>query len=124
MRVSRPFTGWLLGEDDRRALLERLPPRYAKVVGHHVTLTFGDANLPAPPPARGEVVGIADDGTGVEALVVAIDGEVGRPDGAIFHVTWSLADGREPRESNDVIARHGWRPLEPASIALTPWPLA
>ncbi len=123
MRVSRPFTGWLLDEDDRQALLKRLPPRYATVIGHHVTLTFGDPTLPAPPPARGEVVGIADDGAGVQTLVVAIDGQTRRPDGAIFHITWSLAEGREPRESNDVIARQGWEPLAAIAIRLTPWPV-
>jgi hypothetical protein len=43
-------------------------------------------------------VGEADDGAGVQALVVRIGGTTERPDGAIYHITWSLAEGREARE--------------------------
>ena len=44
-----------------------------------------------------------------------IDGTCDRPDGSIYHITWSIdrARGRKPVESNDVIARLGWRPVEP-----------
>ena len=62
--------------------------------------------MPAHDHAR--VVGRADDGQGVEALVVALGGETRRWDGSRYHITWSLADGRKPVESNAVIAQHGW----------------
>jgi hypothetical protein len=53
-------------------------------------------------------VGVADDGAGVQALVVEIGGTARRPDGSTYHITWSLRPGRRPVESNDVIREHGW----------------
>lgn len=119
---TRFFTGWLLDPDQRPALLARFPPAYPTVVAHHVTLKFGDRNATAPGEVAAEIVGSADDGGGVQAMVVAIDGSVARPDGGTFHITWSLAEGREARESNDVIA-HGWTALPaPIAVRLAPKP--
>ncbi len=119
---SRSFyTGWLLDERDRTALLARFPPRYPEVVAHHVTLKFGDAEARPPRATKGHVVGQADDGDGVEALIVAIDGTTDRPDGSTFHITWSLGPGREARESNAVISQHGWRRFaDPVPVRLKP----
>jgi hypothetical protein len=107
------YTGWLVDPAEREALLTRFPPRYETVVAHHVTLKFGDRAAQAPGEVAARIVGAADDGSGVQALVVAIDGSTARPDGGTFHITWSLADDREARESNDVIAARGWTPLGP-----------
>src|SRR5919107_332704 len=57
---------------------------------------------------KGVVVGVADDGAGVQALVVEIGGTTRRPDGSTYHVTWSLGPGRRAVESNDVIRACGW----------------
>jgi hypothetical protein len=105
------YTGWLVDPGAREALLERVAPRYPRVVAHHVTLKFGDRAASPPQDTTGEIVGEADDGAGVQALVVRIAGATERPDGGVFHITWSLAQGREARESNDVIRARGWRPL-------------
>lgn len=116
-------TGWLLDADDRDRLFARFPPRWPDAIAHHVTLAFAtDAPLPAT-PAEAAVVGHVDDGAGVEALVVAIDGDTMRPDGSRYHITWSIdrARGRTPRESNDVLAAHGWTPIAPPiAIRLIP----
>jgi hypothetical protein len=121
---KRWVTGWLLDETDREQLLARFPPRFADVVAHHVTLTTGThQGTPLPSETSGEVVGEIDDGAGIQALVVRIGGTTRRGDGRTYHITWSLdrARGRRPVESNDVIARLGWRPLpEPLPIRLTP----
>ena len=115
------YTGWLVDPAEREALLARFPPRYPRVVAHHVTLKFGDETAQPPGETVGQIVGEADDGLGVQALVVAIDGASARPDGGLFHVTWSLADGREARDSNDVIAALGWTTLDaPIPIGLIP----
>jgi hypothetical protein len=111
------FMGWLVDAQDQTELLARIPARYELVVAHHVTLKFGDRTVPVPTDTAGEIVGEADDGTGVQALVVRIGGATTRPDGGTYHVTWSLAAGRAARESNEVIARCGWRAL-PASISV------
>ena len=113
--------GWLVDEPQRPALLERFPPVYAKTIAHHVTLRSGVAeDEPLPPDVTAVIIGEADDGEGVQALVVEIDGTTDRPDGSTYHITWSLADGREAKESNDVIRDHGWTPREHVPVKLTP----
>ena len=113
-------TGWKLDPSRRAMLLQRHPPAYPRVVAHHVTFKSGDeardAEIPDP-VTRAEIVGRADDGEGVEAYVVAIDGDTGRPDGGTWHITWSLGQGREARESNDVLAK-GWKTIDPEPVAL------
>ena len=121
--MAKPGTviGWILDEDDRAALLERYPPAYANPVAGHVTLRSDAADHPLPNPVAGAILGHADDGAGVETMVVAIDGVTGRPDGSTYHITWSLADGRRARESNDVLRTLGWTPFaDPIPIRLTP----
>ena len=108
------FVGWSLDRGQREALLAQFPPRYRKVVADHVTLKFGDAAGPLPTETSGEIVGEADDGQSVQAMVVRIGGTTDRPDGSTYHITWSLEPGRVAKESNDVIARHGWRALAAA----------
>ncbi|THD77348.1 MAG: hypothetical protein E7812_15540 [Phenylobacterium sp.] len=105
------FVGWALDRDERAALLTRFPPRYREVVADHVTLKFGDREARLPTETSGEIVGEADDGRGVQALVVRIGGTTDRPDGSTYHITWSLEPGRAAKESNDVIARLGWTAL-------------
>ena len=116
-----PIIGWTIDRADRERLLRRFVPRYPRVVADHVT--FGRANEAPDMPAcdRARVVGRADDGEGVEALVVALGGETGRWDGSTYHMTWSLAEGRKPVESNAVIARHGWQAIaDGPEVRLTP----
>jgi hypothetical protein len=40
----------------------------------------------------------------VQALVVEVDGTTVRPDGRVYHLTYSLAPGAEAVESNDLLA--------------------
>jgi hypothetical protein len=113
--------GWLLAEDDREKLLQQFPPKFEKTVAHHVTLKSEAERDPLPNDVKAEVVGRTDDESGVEAMVVAIDGTTGRPDGSTYHITWSLADGRRARESNDVIRERGWQKLDqPIPVKLQP----
>lgn len=120
--TGRPgFVGWALDGAEREALLQRFPPRYPNVVADHVTLKFGDRAAALPTAVAGEIVGEADDGLGVQALVVRIGGTTERPDGSTYHITLSLAPGRQAKESNEVIARLGWRDLaEPVPVSLQP----
>ena len=121
--MARPGTviGWTLDESERQLLLDRWPPRYAKPVAHHVTLATEAADQPLPAPGNAAIIGRADDDAGVEAMVVAIDGDPARPDGSTFHITWSLGEGRRARESNDVLRVRGWQAFDqPTPITLTP----
>ena len=113
--------GWLLAEDDRERLLQEFPPRFEKTVAHHVTLKTEAEQDPLPPEVKAQIVGKTDDGEGVEAMVVAIDGTTDRPDGSTYHITWSLGEGRRARESNDVLRERGWGELDhPIPIKLEP----
>ena len=111
--MAAGFIGWELDRAQRDELLQRFPPRYAEAVADHVTLKFGDAKARLPTETGGEIVGEADDGAGVQAMVVRIGGTTDRPDGSTYHITWSLRPGRQAKESNDVIAKGGWTPIEP-----------
>ena len=121
--MAKPGTviGWTLDPQERDNLLERFPPRFEKAVAHHVTLATDAQDRPLPPPARAAIVGRADDDRGAEAMVVTIDGDSARPDGSIFHITWSLGSDRRARESNDVLKDRGWQQFDqPVAITLTP----
>ncbi len=119
--MGRGYVGWALPEDERGRLLARFPASHPRVVAHHVTLAFGvGPEHPLPRETVGTVVGVADDGAGVQALVLAIGGTTRRPDGSTYHVTWSLAPGRLPVESNAVIRDLGWILAEPVPVRLEP----
>lgn len=114
--------GWKLDRGQRQALIARFPPRYPFTVADHVTLSANVAPGAALPPAcEARIVGHVDDGRGLEAMVVAIDGGTDRLDGSTYHITWSLGPGRRAKQSDKVIAGIGWRRLpEPVSITLLP----
>jgi hypothetical protein len=112
-------TGWKLDRTEREQLLQDLPPRYAQVVADHVTLEVGGKDVPGE--VKAAIVGRTDDDSGVEAMVVTIDGSVDRPDGSTYHITWSLEPGRRARESNDVLKERGWKELDhPIAVTLAP----
>lgn len=119
------YIGWKLPEGDKVALMERFTPVYPDVVAHHVTLDVGKhtKDMALPEAQTGRVVGVADDGKGIQALVVEIDGSTDRPGdlGGTFHITWSMdaEGGYSAKMSNDVIAE-GWTPVDPVTITLVP----
>jgi len=113
--------GWKLDREQRKELLQQFPPRFAEPVADHVTLcrASGDAALPAECDA--EIVGRADDGRGVEAMVVRLGGTTYRPDGSTYHITWSLAPDREAVESNQVLRDCRWEMFDlPMPVRLRP----
>lgn len=113
--------GWKLDREQRDALLKRFPPRYGQAVADHVTLEVDAEGKPLPPEVKAAIVGRADDGAGVEAMAVAIDGTTDRPDGSTFHITWSLGPGRRAKESNDVLKARGWDQLDhPVPVTIRP----
>lgn len=121
MSGEKPFVGWLLDSRDRTELLVAIPPRYKAIVAHHVTLVYDPDRQDLPRETTGEIVGVADDGRGVQAVVVRIGGRVARPDGSIFHITWSLGPERRAWESNAVLSAQGWTPLSaPIAVRLEP----
>jgi hypothetical protein len=120
--MAEPGTviGWKLDRGQRDALLARFEPRYDRPVADHVTLRTNARHDPLPGEVAARLVGHADDGDSLEAMVVEIDGTTDRPDGSTYHITWSLGPGRRARESNDVIRDRGWRALDPIDLTLAP----
>lgn len=117
------FTGWRLSEAERTRLLALFPPRYPDVVAHHVTERFGVPETALPPAAASLLVThVADDGKGVQALVVAVNGQSKRADGRTYHVTWSLdrSSGAKPMHSNRVIEAGQFEPVEPVLFRAEP----
>ncbi len=112
-------TGWKLDRGERETLLHDHPPRYAEADADHVTLEVGGEALPGD--VRAAIVGRADAGAGVEAMVMTIDGTTDRPGGSTYHITWSLRPGRRAIESNDVIRERGWDKFDdPIPVTLIP----
>jgi hypothetical protein len=121
MGKSGLVSGWKLPAGERARLLDQFPPLYTEVVADHVTLQAGvNKDSPPPPRVHAEVVGRADDGRGLECLVVALNESTDRPDGSTFHITWSLGPGRKAIESNEVLRDLGWWAIGPIRIDLTP----
>jgi hypothetical protein len=109
------YVGWELPEHERTKLLEIVKPSYPDVIAHHVTFKFGvKQGYPLPTQTHGEVVGVADDGNRVQALVVTVGGDVYNADNRIMHITWSLdkAKGAKAYMSNQVIGDGNFTRLE------------
>ncbi len=100
------YTAYVLTDSARTTILEKYPPKYPKVVAHHVTVQFGvPADTQAPSPATVKVIGYVDSGDGLEALVVSVNGKQDRPDGKRYHITLSLDPAKySPVDSNGLVS--------------------
>ena len=100
------YSCYKLSDASRRSLLAHFPPRYPLVKADHVTVRFGvNRDYSLPPAADIEVIGYADDGRGIEALVVSVNGETQRPDGSVYHVTLSYDPEKKAPASFDASRR-------------------
>lgn len=100
------YSGWQLSEAERAKALGLIPATYPDVIAHHITSELGSYDdLEQPPEVSAEIIGFVDDGEGVQALVVRVNGTTERPIGGKYHITWSLdrSKGFKPVDSNRVI---------------------
>ncbi len=124
LKERHGYIAFELDERSRNILLKTFPPKYPEAIGHHITHQFGvpeGTKLPSEPEDV-KVIGIADDTIGLEALVVAINGSLSRPDGGLYHITWSLdrEQGRKPVHSNNLIKERGYEKVPPIRITAIP----
>jgi hypothetical protein len=118
------YSGWALTNRCRvLAALTRLgvPPAFPdRIDCEHITRAYPDTTAPAP--ARARIVGVAT-GARVQALVAEVCGTTARPDGRVYHITYSLAEGAAPVESNDLLAdpRADVHRIGPIPITTTPF---
>ena len=116
------ISAYILDSMARKVLASKFPPKFAKFIGHHVTHQFGASDKdPLPPGSQFQVVGYATAEDGLEALVIAIDGNVKRPDGSTYHITWSIDPSQyKPKDSNAVIKENGYTEVDPIEIKMEP----
>lgn len=118
------YTAYVLDKASRKKLKKAFPPKYSEFIGHHVTLKFGvPKDTPVPrKPDKIEVVGYADTGDGLEALVVEVNGNRKRADGRVYHITWSLdrSAGYKPKDSNNLVSNKYTMIRPPIEINTTP----
>lgn len=115
------YTCWVLSENSKTALSNLFVQIHPDFIGHHITYMFGPDSV-LPEPAKINVVGqcITDK---IQCFVVEVDGTIVRPDGKIYHITWSLdkSKGAKPVHSNDAIIEAGFEHLmAPIEIKATP----
>jgi len=125
-RLDEMYIAFELDETSRRRLAQQFPPKYPELIGHHITYKRNvkrnsTENLPETPKTV-NVIGYADDGEGIEALVVSINGSKDRLDGGTYHITWSLDrdKGRKPVDSNNLVATQGFKNVSPIQIVVKP----
>lgn len=106
MLMSKPlYTCFLISECSRNTLISLFPPKYQRVIGHHVTFKFGNVSEDdVPPESDIRVVGYVDSGDGIEALLVTVNGRKERHSGGLYHITWSIEGDYRPVDSNHLIA--------------------
>ena len=116
------YTAYVLSDESRDLLMKKYPPKYQRVIAHHITVKFGVPEGTEPPAdADIKVVGYADSGDGIEALVVVIDGNSQRGNGQYFHITWSLdPDKYKPVDSNKLIGYNNYTLTLPTAINAEP----
>ena len=112
-----------ISAESRSRLAQVFPPKFPEFIGHHITYGMrkkGDDTLPQAETFQ--VIGYGLDEKGLEALVVEVDGSIHRPDGKIFHITWSLDRdaGFKPVNSNDLLSQGKWKKItSPINITAT-----
>ena len=63
----------------RNMLIAMFSPQYPKIYADHITLKMSGINSTPPvKPEKVEVIGRADDGNGLEALIVKVNDELKR----------------------------------------------
>lgn len=102
------YSCWKLTENSRIKLSKLFEQKNPDFIGHHITYMFGPKSE-LPPDAEIYVVGECSI-PGIQALVVDVNGTIVRPDGSIYHITWSLdkSKGFKPVDSNKAIMEHGF----------------
>lgn len=124
--ILEEYSAFVLDNTSRNKLEKLFPPKFPEFIGHHITHQFGvkkDSEAPESPKSV-EVIGYSSE-DGLEALIVSINGSHIRPDGKVYHITWSLdrSKGKKPVHSNELI-KNGWEKVGPISIKVLPKILA
>lgn len=106
--TSGHYLAFELSERSRERVLAMFPPKFSKVLCHHVTIEFNltEQNFQERLELTGDdpkiiTYGYAA-GDGIECLAVTMDGHLARPDDSFFHLTLSVEPPHQPVESNEL----------------------
>ena len=115
MKKIALYSGYLISEDSKKELISIFPPKYDRVIAHHITTEFGSESVEPPATDDVYVVGYADSGDGIECVVVQVNGTtVRQKDNSTYHITMSLdsKSNRKPFDSNTIIKNNGYITLD------------
>lgn len=92
------YLAYRIRDNERAQKLSEWPPQFTRLPDHHITHVFGTGDNPPPMPAPVtiEALGRVTDGHGIEAIAIRVNGSVTRPDGELYHCTWSLDATKPP----------------------------
>lgn len=102
-----------LDDATREGLLTDIPAKYPSIAADHITYKLGKEGESMPELNNAEIIGVADDGHGLQTAIVRINGSVERPDGKIFHITWSFDEAGTAPAAFDVMAKPGKEKAKP-----------
>lgn len=107
MNLKGKYLAFVLDEESRQRILDRVQVIHPNVVAHHVTLEYevsllGLSMIDERPVVH--CIGQAFDDK-AQAILCSVSTKVNRADGKYFHITLSLADGVRAVESNNTIQR-------------------
>ncbi len=108
-----------IDKESKAMLMEKFPPKYPEAKYDHITVCVGGLDAVPPEAAeKVEVVGIADDGNGIEVLIVNVNNFSTRKDGKPWHITASYDSSKLAPAAFDVYAKPGKekeKPYRPAT---------
>jgi hypothetical protein len=108
------YLAFVLDDASRAHLLQAVPPKFEKVIAHHVTIIFPH-NKPAEQLMRAAFADMMSKemeaevvrhciGEHIEAVGISFNGTTMRPLGGYYHVTVSLEPPAKPVDSNKLFA--------------------
>lgn len=86
------FYAYKLDDATREGLLSDIPPQYPATFADHIGYKTGKEGESMPELDKAEIIGVADNGKGLQAAIVRINGSVERPDGKIYNIAWSASN--------------------------------
>lgn len=99
------YYAYKLDEATREGLLATFAPAYPNVEVDHILYKYGADGESMPHPERMEIIGMHDNGNGLQAALVRINGSVERPDGNLYHIIWSRASKNHDEIDHKEVAR-------------------
>jgi hypothetical protein len=115
------YSGWLISNNSIQQIKNLFEQTHPDFIGHHVTYMFGD-DSELSPEATLKIIGQCTTNK-IQCFVITVNDEIIRPDGNLYHLTWSIdkSKGAKPVDSNKAIIEYGFVHLDkPIEIFGTP----